>query len=162
MTSILSQRWSFQYICGALNGILLYNNVKHMKVSKKYTTVTPLSKTLALILFIALPFIGFRLGMQYQHGLDVAMQDPNFSPSVISDVTFSCADNKKIRALFYAKHVELSLSDGRNLALPQVISGSGARYANTDESIVFWNKGTTAFLTEGTATTFNNCNEMSK
>lgn len=30
------------------------------------TTVTPLSKTLALILFIALPFLGFYLGMRYQ------------------------------------------------------------------------------------------------
>lgn len=45
-----------------------------MKLSKKYTTVTTLSKTLALILFIALPFIGFYLGMQYQKGLDVAIQ----------------------------------------------------------------------------------------
>lgn len=31
-----------------------------------FTTVTPLSKALALILFISLPFVGFYLGMQYQ------------------------------------------------------------------------------------------------
>jgi membrane-bound inhibitor of C-type lysozyme len=35
------------------------------------------------------------------------------------------------------------------MELPQVISGSGARYANADESFVFWNKGDTAFITEG-------------
>jgi membrane-bound inhibitor of C-type lysozyme len=35
------------------------------------------------------------------------------------------------------------------MELPQVISGSGARYANADESFVFWNKGDTAFVTEG-------------
>jgi membrane-bound inhibitor of C-type lysozyme len=29
------------------------------------------------------------------------------------------------------------------------MSGSGARYANADESFVFWNKGDTAFITEG-------------
>ncbi len=29
------------------------------------------------------------------------------------------------------------------------MSGSGARYANKDETFVFWNKGDTAFITEG-------------
>lgn len=70
-------------------------------------------------------------------------QDP------IATATFVCADDKSIVAKFYPDEVALTLSDGRELALPQVISGSGARYANEDESIVFWNKGNTAFLTEG-------------
>jgi membrane-bound inhibitor of C-type lysozyme len=29
------------------------------------------------------------------------------------------------------------------------MSASGARYANKDETFVFWNKGDTAFVTEG-------------
>ena len=70
-------------------------------------------------------------------------QDP------VATATFVCADDKSIVAKFYPDEVALTLSDGRGLALPQVISGSGARYANGDESIVFWNKGNTAFLTEG-------------
>lgn len=37
-----------------------------MRLPKSFTTVTPLSKTLAFILFIALPFAGFYLGMEYQ------------------------------------------------------------------------------------------------
>ena len=37
-----------------------------MKLSKKWTTVTPLSKAVALILFALLPFIGFYLGIRYQ------------------------------------------------------------------------------------------------
>lgn len=44
-----------------------------MKLSKKWTTVTPLSKTIALALFIALPFIGFHLGRMYQYTIDVAL-----------------------------------------------------------------------------------------
>jgi hypothetical protein len=40
-----------------------------MKISKSLTTVTPLSKTLAAILFITLPFVGFYLGMQYERGI---------------------------------------------------------------------------------------------
>ena len=67
----------------------------------------------------------------------------------VNTATFVCADEKSIVAKFYPDEVALTLKDGRSLALPQVISGSGARYANGDESIVFWNKGNTAFLTEG-------------
>ena len=37
-----------------------------MKLPKEITTVTPLSKYLAMILFITLPFIGFFLGIRYQ------------------------------------------------------------------------------------------------
>lgn len=62
---------------------------------------------------------------------------------------FSCADDKSIDATFGSEEVALTLSDGREMSLPQVISGSGARYANNDESVVFWNKGNTAFITEG-------------
>lgn len=52
-----------------------------MKLSKKYTTVTTFSKTIALILFIALPFIGFYLGMQYQKGLDQSLENSFISKS---------------------------------------------------------------------------------
>ena len=55
--------------------------------------------------------------------------------------------------------VALVLSDGRSMTLPQTISGSGIRYANADESLVFWSKGNTAFITEGAnqPQTFSNC-----
>ena len=62
---------------------------------------------------------------------------------------FACHDGKTIDASFYADSVNLKLSDGRSLKLPQAMSGSGARYANKEESLVFWNKGDTAFITEG-------------
>ena len=45
-----------------------------MKLPKELITVTPLSKVLASILFIALPFIGFSLGMQYQQTLNQVKQ----------------------------------------------------------------------------------------
>lgn len=37
-----------------------------MTFSKKLTTVTKFSKFVALVLFIALPFVGFQLGTEYQ------------------------------------------------------------------------------------------------
>lgn len=75
--------------------------------------------------------------------------------------TFSCEQGKTIGAVFYNAKVDLTLSDGRKLSLPQAISASGARYANTDESFVFWNKGNTAFISEGKTEpqqqTYTNC-----
>jgi membrane-bound inhibitor of C-type lysozyme len=77
----------------------------------------------------------------------------------ITSVLFVCADNKKIGANFKERGVSLALSDGRTLSLPQTISASGARYANSDESFVFWNKGKTAFITEKDKTTYDSCTE---
>jgi membrane-bound inhibitor of C-type lysozyme len=67
----------------------------------------------------------------------------------VARATFNCKDGKRVDATFYADKVELKLSDGRSLSLPQAMSASGARYANKDESFVFWNRGNTAFITEG-------------
>lgn len=74
-------------------------------------------------------------------------------------VGFVCEDNKALSATFYKedKTVDVTLDDGRKFAVPHAISGSGARYANSDESFVFWNKGDTAFITENNSTTYSNC-----
>ena len=84
---------------------------------------------------------------------------PALAETPVATADFKCAEGKSITATFYADKVDLKLSDGRTMALPQVISGSGARYANADESFVFWNKGNTAFVTEGAdqTTTFSDC-----
>ena len=73
---------------------------------------------------------------------------------------FSCTGNKAIDATFVdgdPAGVRLVLSDGRTFSLPQALSASGARYANVDESVVFWNKGDTAFIAEGGKTTYAGC-----
>jgi membrane-bound inhibitor of C-type lysozyme len=76
---------------------------------------------------------------------------------IINSVTFSCVGNKTIQVFFFEDKAELTLSDGRHMQLLQAISASGARYANTDESFVFWNKGNTAFIEESNKTTFKDC-----
>ena len=55
----------------------------------------------------------------------------------ISDVTFDCKDDKSIAAAFYTDKVDLTLSDGRSMSLPQTMSGSGIRYANADETRLY-------------------------
>jgi membrane-bound inhibitor of C-type lysozyme len=77
----------------------------------------------------------------------------------VAAATFACKGGKTIEASFYADKVALKLSDGRSMSLPQAMAASGARYADTDESFVFWNKGDTAFVTEGkdNAETYSGC-----
>lgn len=73
---------------------------------------------------------------------------------------FSCADGKAIDATFInasGSSVQLVLSDGRRMALPQALSADGGRYANNAETVVFWNKGRTAFMQENGKMTYANC-----
>ena len=81
----------------------------------------------------------------------------------VSTVRYSCAQGKSLVAEYFdgptrqasdgrpvpGGRVVLTLTDGRKLALPQTLSGSGIRYANEGESFVFWSKGDTAFVEEG-------------
>lgn len=80
-------------------------------------------------------------------------------PDVVA--RFVCPTGAYIDAKFYNKEpnnsVDITLSDGRNYKLPQVISASGARYANSDESFVFWNKGDMAFTLENDKIALNEC-----
>jgi hypothetical protein len=90
----------------------------------------------------------------------------------ILKVSLKCDNNKTINAVFNIGmptpvkpgeqpipngSVELALSDGRKITLPQTISASGIRYANQNESLIFWNKGDTAFVQENGTETYKNC-----
>ncbi len=84
----------------------------------------------------------------------------------IASVRYSCDAGKTIDASFYkgataevpapkpgqpptpTGYAQISLSDGRAMTLPQTISADGARYANDDESFVFWSKGNGALVLE--------------
>jgi membrane-bound inhibitor of C-type lysozyme len=84
--------------------------------------------------------------------LAVAFYELKDKDPAVTSVIFTCKDSKVIIAKFDTKTdkgVDLRLSDGRELFVPHAISASGARYANKDETFVFWNKGNTAFITEG-------------
>ena len=90
----------------------------------------------------------------------------------ISTVSYACAQGKSLVAEYFdgptrtapngmpipGGRVVLSLANGAKLTLPQTASGSGIRYANEDESFVFWSKGDTAFVEEGQGRqTYSDC-----
>ena len=84
----------------------------------------------------------------------------------VATVLYSC-NNKGITAVYYngetktptdpdqpptpGGSVVLTLADGSTMTLPQTISADGARYANADESFVFWEKGNSVMVLENGA-----------
>jgi membrane-bound inhibitor of C-type lysozyme len=143
----------------------------------EWNRVTWYSQIIAIILALVIFGLGYWVGqqagiaredaamdMQMQSG---AMQMPmQEGTPVVVDVTYACDGGKTVRAIYKQNEVNVLLSDGRNLVVPHALSADGGRYANDDESFVFWNKGTTAFITEGagdtSTTTFANCNQVSQ
>jgi membrane-bound inhibitor of C-type lysozyme len=129
----------------------------------EWNRVTWYSQLAAIILALIIFGLGFWLGDKkgMDDGMAMAGTPMQNGDPVISDVTFACDAGKTVRGIFHQNGVQLLLSDGRNMTVPQAVSASGARYANDDESFVFWNKGDTAFITEGTGadstTTYANC-----
>jgi membrane-bound inhibitor of C-type lysozyme len=111
----------------------------YMKI--QWNKVTKFSQIVAIVLFVAVFFVGYIIGRK--------VENKSILGEPIQSVTFVCADNKTIDASFYKNFVHLELREWKTVYLPQTISASGARYANADESLVFWNKGDTAFITEG-------------
>jgi len=83
--------------------------------------------------------------------------------SPIAQANYICDGGRTIQAAFYkgkeyavepgqppipSGSVQLILSDGRNFDLAKTLSADGGRYANNDESFVFWDKGDTALVLE--------------
>jgi membrane-bound inhibitor of C-type lysozyme len=115
----------------------------------EWNKVTKLSQIVAIALFICVFYWGFYLGRQVALSKVLGRE--------VNSVVFQCDDNKPIKAVFYKNSVRVNLDKKEEVFLPQTISASGARYANDNESIIFWNKGDTAFVEEGGVTTFTNC-----
>ena len=84
--------------------------------------------------------------------------------TMVGSAMYICDDGKSINAFFYDKKssiyidssgipipqgkVEIALSDGRSLSLPQTVSPAGVRYALQDESFVFWTDSNKALVSE--------------
>ena len=90
---------------------------------------------------------------------DKSVIAPSQANSEVIQATFYCRADRSITAVFdnEEENVQLSLSDGRQITLPRAIAADGARYANADESFVFWNVGDAAFITEGEVRTYKDC-----
>lgn len=81
----------------------------------------------------------------------------------IAQASYTCQGGKTVEATFYKGEdypvepgeppvpsgaVRVVLGDGRIFNLAQTLSADGGRYANHDESFIFWDKGETALVLE--------------
>ncbi len=117
------------------------------------------------IILIIILFLGFLITSFFRNKKEnVTIEDIFFTKKEAEidkiEAVFFCDDNKKIEAIFYNKEeggtVELKI-DGEDFSLQQTISASGARYANEDETFVFWNKGNMAFIETADNLIYKNC-----
>lgn len=104
---------------------------------------------------------------------ELSDKDLNGDQKFIAQAVYVCDGGKTADASFYegepvfiepgqmpipAGSVKVVLDDGRDFDLPQTISASGARYANEDESFIFWNKGDSVMIFEnGEEKDYINC-----
>lgn len=81
-------------------------------------------------------------------------------------VLYGCYEKKSITADYKEGtspssingSVHLRLSDGREMVLPRTKSNNGVRYANADQSLVYWVKGDHVFILENnTNINYANC-----
>lgn len=80
------------------------------------------------------------------------------SATQLPPVTFVCSKKEEFTIKFIGvDKIELTSPGKGGVTLNHVLSASGARYANADESIVAWNKGNTLMIIENGKTTHNNC-----
>jgi len=91
--------------------------------------------------------------------MDHAMSDGS---KQIASALYTCDNSKTVSAAFFegtpaapvaagqppvpTGSVEVSLDGAASTTLRQTLSADGARYANADESFVFWNKGNEALI----------------
>jgi len=66
-----------------LDTIVLLPMIPNLPLPTQFTTATPLSKFIAMVLFIALPFIGFWFGMNYQTQIS---QQSSLSPIPVDPI----------------------------------------------------------------------------
>lgn len=92
------------------------------------------------------------------------LESKNKDKNKIASVKYICDEGKTLTAIFFESKSVLAtstniqdishgflvvkLDDGRSFELNQTISADVGRYANKDESFVFWNKGSSALILE--------------
>ncbi|MEI6843118.1 MAG: MliC family protein [bacterium] len=118
-----------------------------------WNKVTWFSQVVAIILFVAVFFVGLTVGKKLEREMILGER--------VTEARFVCGlgggVSRIISADFYPRAVRLQLPGVSEIYLTQTISASGARYANADESFVFWNKGNTAFVEQNGTTTISDC-----
>ena len=102
------------------------------------------------------------IGVAVVIGAGIWLWQWNSNDRFIAEVVYQCDNDKTITATYYEGpdappsgpgvppvpigSVDVSLNGDPAVKLRQTISASGIRYANSNESLVFWSKGDEALI----------------
>ncbi len=114
----------------------------------EWNKVTSVSQIFAIILFLVVFFVGFFVGRPF--GARTVTGDP------VIMAKYVCEEGQKVRVDYYENFVYIKF-EGFKAYLQRTMSASGVRFANSDESLVFWSKGDGAFIELDGATYIDNC-----
>jgi hypothetical protein len=114
----------------------------------EWNKVTSFSQIFAVVLFLVVFFVGFFVGRPF--GARMVTGDPLIIAKYI------CEGNQKVRVDYYENFVYIKF-EGIKTYLQRTISASGVRFANGDESLVFWGKGDGAFIELDGVIYIDNC-----
>lgn len=106
-----------------------------------------------LIFIIVIILLGYWIWRTAHH-----QPTPVVAPTVEQTVSATFYDQttgEATQATFGDRSVTFTNAKLGTMTLPQTISADGGRYANADESIVFWNKGDSVFITQNGVIVFN-------
>lgn len=103
-----------------------------------------IKKIISWILVVGVIAFAFFAVTHYKK--EVAQEDT--LPEIESTAVFMNEEGKTVPAIFYDGAVMFNIEGLGDTVLPQTISGSGARYANEDENVIFWNKGDSVTITK--------------
>lgn len=111
-----------------------------------------------LTLFVLILAGAVYAGFQF---LNTHKASPGVDAPITQSVSYFCAEDKKVVAVYGENQVTLSLDSGEVLVMPQTVSASGARYESdkmsTSTDIVFVTKGDNAHLSVNDVPTYEDC-----
>ncbi len=129
---------------------------------------------IAIILLVIIIVVAIGIVVYQKSGNKADTSIKTDLTQTLPTVLFTCDNGKTINASFVigatsapskegqpptpTGSVNLSFSDGSKMDLSQTISADGGRYANKDESFVFWTKGNgTMILENGNEKNYKHC-----
>ena len=102
-----------------------------------------MSKSVFWVLIVLIVILSIGTGV---YGYLKWQKTPDQTPAPEIFTFVDATRQKSVTAQFLTDSMILKSADLGEVELPRAISGSGARYANSDESLVFWNKGDNATI----------------
>ncbi len=144
-------------LSAAVMGYLFLSEPLQLLVeNKKKEAISSFAKTVGFFACFVVAFVILLFSTRF---LPFGDKQADLKP--IASTIYTCDKGRTISAVYYkgadaltsstgmpvpTGSVAISLDGGPTMKLSQTVSGSGVRYANADESFVFWNKGTEALI----------------